>query len=70
MEALIPVLLEYGLQGVIITVLGWAYWQERKEGKLLQEKRLEEAKEFIGAYNNNTQALQTLSRLIEAKWGD
>ena len=67
MEGLVPALLEYGMPGIIITALGWAYWQERKRNHEIQDKRIEEGRESLQALSDNTRALESLTDIIKAK---
>lgn len=45
-EKLLEVFVQYGITGVMLAVVGWAYW--RKDKALLEEQqsRIEDAKEY------------------------
>lgn len=65
------VLMEQGLAGIVILVLGWICWTMRKEGRAdiaalqakldeLQEKRIAEGRESLNALNNTANVLDDL----------
>lgn len=67
MESIVPQLLEQGLPGLIIIVLGWVSWQLYKRNVEITEKRFEELKESAEALNENSRALEGLADLIKAQ---
>lgn len=66
-----PTLLEplkdLGVPGVIILVLGWAYWKERERNNDLVEKRIAESRESIAAMKDNTAAIDALAEVVKAQ---
>lgn len=51
MEAFSPVLAQYGLAGVVIAALGWAYWRRtgdlQAELREVQAARVEDSKKMV-----------------------
>lgn len=69
MEAIPAFLLEYGLPGAAILVLGWFAFNRVKLIDQLNEKRLEDAMLLKDAINDNTRALEALTDLLRATGG-
>lgn len=71
-------LMDQGLSGIVILVLGWVVWNMRKEGRSdiaalqgkldeLQEKRIAEGRESLNALNNTTNVLDDVLKAIQAQ---
>lgn len=57
----------YGLPGIALLALGWAYVKKDNKVNELQELRVAEAKESIRALEATTQALDALTETLRAK---
>jgi len=69
MEQAAAAIIEWGPPGVIIVVLGWAYWRERERNERITEKRIEEMRENRDAINRNTSVLEGLADLVRSLGG-
>lgn len=57
MDTLLPELVAMGPAGVVAAILGFLYWQERKERMSLHTERREEMKEMFGVVQTLRDAL-------------
>lgn len=66
-DAAVSVLLQYGLAGVGLLVLGIAYVRKDKKLDEVQETRIAEARESIKAIEQNTNTLETLTEVLRER---
>ena len=66
--AIVKILSDLGLPGLMIGALGWAYWQVTKRNAALNDKLndtlVEVTKEYAAAVNANTAAINRQSDLL------
>lgn len=63
-DALIGPLLQYGLAGICIIALGFAYIRKDQKLDEINEKRVAEARESIKAIETATSTLETLTEIL------
>lgn len=59
---------DHGIYALIICVLGWAYWQERKENRETAKADKEDNKAMITALVEVRDALRSFKEMIEARF--
>jgi len=62
------ILKEHGIYVFAIAVIGWAYWQERKQNMKNAEDERSESKTMITALIEVKVALQTFKESLETKF--
>ena len=62
------ILKEHGIYVFAITVLGWAYWQERKENREAMKADKEENKTMIVALVEVRDALRSFKEALENRF--
>lgn len=60
-------LLQLGLPGVVIIILGFVAWRLHKLYAETQEKRIAEGREAVKAIEQNSAALDNLSEVIRSR---
>ena len=63
------ILKEHGIYVFAITVLGWAYWQERKENREAAKADKEESKLLISALVEVRDALRNVETAVRERFG-
>ena len=61
------ILKEHGVYVLAIVVMGWAYWQERKENRDATKVDKEENKQMITALVEVKDALRSFKEALDAK---
>lgn len=64
-EFVMMLLKDYGISGVALVALGWAYWQERKQNAKNREEDKIDDKTMITALVEVKNALQQFQKTIE-----
>lgn len=62
------ILKEHGIYVFAISVLGWAYWQERKENREAAKIDKEENKSMITALVEVRDALRSFKEVLESRF--
>lgn len=66
--AIVKILTDLGLPGLVIGVLGWAYWQIEKRNATLNDKMVdtltEAAREHAKATSDSTAAINRLADML------
>jgi Flp pilus assembly protein TadB len=64
-DLMLTVLKDYGISGVALLALGWAYWQERRQNEKNREEDKVDDKTMITALVEVKNALQQFQKIIE-----
>ena len=62
------ILKEHGIYVFAITVIGWAYWQERKQNMKNAEDERQESRTMITALVEVKDALRSFKDMIETRF--
>lgn len=64
-DFVLVLLKDYGVSGIALVALGWAYWQERKQNMKNREEDKVDDKTMITALVEVKNALQGFQKVIE-----